>query len=151
MDQTSTNKHKNYTLATWSLILGIISIPLCLLIIPASLAVVFGIMALVKINQSAGVLTGKGRAIAGLILSGISIILVPIVLVIGAMLYFSVNKMERVEYERVMEKDPEIIKILDDVDNVIEEPVILKEEEEFEEEFIETEEESEKIEEEKIK
>ena len=45
---------KSNAWATWSLLLGIIGIPLCLLIIPELLAIIFGIVALVKISKRAG-------------------------------------------------------------------------------------------------
>ena len=52
--------------------LGIISIPMCFLFIPAVLAVVFGIIALSQIKGNPGQ-AGRGQAIAGLILGGISL------------------------------------------------------------------------------
>lgn len=81
---TTGNTPQKSALATWSLILGIIAIPLCFLLIPGVLAVIFGIIALVKINSSTGLLTGKGKAIAGLILGGASFILLPIVGIVAA-------------------------------------------------------------------
>lgn len=75
---------KNHPLATWSLILGIAGCVLCFLFIPALLAIIFGIIALVKISNSAGMLTGKGKAITGIILGGVSFILIPFVAIIAA-------------------------------------------------------------------
>ncbi|MEK7309383.1 MAG: DUF4190 domain-containing protein, partial [Planctomycetota bacterium] len=49
--------------ATWSLVLGIAGLVLCVLVIPSILAVIFGIIALVKIDASKGLLVGKGKAI----------------------------------------------------------------------------------------
>ena len=67
--------------AIWSLVLGIIGIPLCLLIIPGILAVIFGIIGLVKIKKSAGTLKGTGLAIAGLILGGLITIISPFIII----------------------------------------------------------------------
>ncbi len=55
------------------------------------------IVALVKINKSAGALAGKGKTIAGIILGGISVILVPVILVIVGMLYLSTSAVETLE------------------------------------------------------
>jgi hypothetical protein len=87
MEEINTTRQvapKESALATLSLMLGILGIPLCLLVIPALLAIIFGIIALVKCNRSAGVLKGKGKAVAGIILGGISLILVVLILIIGA-------------------------------------------------------------------
>ena len=62
-------------MAIASLVLGIIGLPLCFLFIPAVLAVVFGLIALsqLKSNPAQG---GRGQAIAGLILGGISLAII---------------------------------------------------------------------------
>lgn len=70
--------------ATWSLVLGIIAMPSFILFIPGLLALIFGIVALVKIGNSAGRLKGKGKAIAGIILGGLSFILVPLISIVAA-------------------------------------------------------------------
>ncbi|MEK7449951.1 MAG: DUF2950 family protein [Planctomycetota bacterium] len=90
---------KSCGLATASMILGIISLILCFLVIPGLLAIIFGIIALVKINQSpplgrgspagdasdgTGALTGKGKAIAGIVMGGVSFVLIPITAIIAA-------------------------------------------------------------------
>ena len=59
-------------LAVASLVLGILSLPLCFLFVPALLAVIFGIIALSQIKGNPGQ-AGRGQAIAGLILGGISL------------------------------------------------------------------------------
>ena len=59
-------------MAVASLVLGIVSIPLCFIFIPGLLAVIFGAVALGQIKSNPGQ-TGRGQAIAGLILGGISI------------------------------------------------------------------------------
>ncbi|MBI5779461.1 MAG: DUF2950 family protein [Planctomycetes bacterium] len=67
--------------ATWSLVLGITGLILCVIVIPSLLAIIFGIIALVKINAAKGLLTGKGKAIAGIVLGGLAFVLMPIVLI----------------------------------------------------------------------
>jgi hypothetical protein len=54
------------------LVLGIVSIPMCFLFVPALLAVIFGVIALSQIKGSPGQ-AGRGQAIAGLILGAISL------------------------------------------------------------------------------
>jgi hypothetical protein len=65
-----------------SLVLGIVGIPLCFLFIPSLLAVIFGAVALNQIksdpNQS-----GRGRAIAGIILGSVALALIVLALVFG--------------------------------------------------------------------
>ncbi|MFH1231058.1 MAG: DUF4190 domain-containing protein [Planctomycetota bacterium] len=57
--------------AIWSLICGIFGLILCLPSIPS---IILGIIALVNISKSKGLLKGTGMAIAGFILSGLSMI-----------------------------------------------------------------------------
>lgn len=64
-------------IAIASLVLGILSIT-CLSILAGIPALILGIVALNKVGKSAGMLTGKGLAIAGLVMGGISFLLVPI-------------------------------------------------------------------------
>jgi len=64
--------------AIWSLICGIAGIILCL---PAIPAIILGIIGLVNIKKSAGALKGKGMAIAGLILGGLWIIVLPVMII----------------------------------------------------------------------
>lgn len=66
--------------AVASLVLGIISIPLCFLFLPALLAVIFGIIALSQIKGSPGQ-AGRGQAIAGVILGGISLAFIVVVFI----------------------------------------------------------------------
>ena len=73
--------------ATRSMVLGIIGlIPVqCILTVPPLLAIIFGIIALVKIGGSNGALIGKGRAIAGIILGGLWIVLIiPFIAIVAA-------------------------------------------------------------------
>lgn len=76
---------KTYGLATASLILGIAGFILCIGI-PSLLAVIFGIIGLVRIGKSAGALTGKGQAIAGIILGGLWLVLFPILVILLAII-----------------------------------------------------------------
>ena len=51
----------------------------CILpIIGPILALVFGIVALNKISKSGGTITGQGQAIAGLVLGGVGLVMIPI-------------------------------------------------------------------------
>jgi len=78
MEETKTEnstKPQSYKLAIWSLVLGIVGAVLCVLLIPSLLAGIFGIIAIVRISQSKGLLIGMGKAIAGVILSGVGLFL----------------------------------------------------------------------------
>lgn len=89
MEETKTQsptQPKNCGLATASLVLGIISLVLCVLFIPGLLAVIFGIVGLVKISNSNGLLTGKGKALAGIIMGGLSFILIPFAAIAAAII-----------------------------------------------------------------
>lgn len=70
--------------ATASLVLGIAGLVLCFIIVPSLLAVIFGIIALVQIGNSQGLLTGKGKAIAGIIMGGVALILLPFIAIVAA-------------------------------------------------------------------
>jgi type II secretory pathway pseudopilin PulG len=74
------NQQKTSGLAIASLICGI----LFPFFIPAILAIIFGHISLSQIKQSAGRLTGRGLAIAGLVLGYMEIALMPIMLIIAA-------------------------------------------------------------------
>jgi len=75
-------KPQSCNFAIWSLVLGItgiMSIILCIFVIPvvfAILAIIFGIVALRKINAGKGLLAGKSAAIAGIALGGSWIVLI---------------------------------------------------------------------------
>ncbi len=62
-------------MATASLVLGIVGIPLCFLFLPSILAVIFGIIGLSQIKSNPGQ-SGRGKAIAGLFLGGISLVFI---------------------------------------------------------------------------
>lgn len=61
--------------------LGIISVPMCFLFVPGLLAVVFGIVALNQISGDPGQ-SGRGQAIAGLVLGMISVFLIVLAIVL---------------------------------------------------------------------
>jgi general secretion pathway protein G len=67
--------------AMWSLICGIAGMILCL---PAIPAIILGIIGLVNIKKSSGVLKGSGLAIAGIILGGLMIIALPFIMITAA-------------------------------------------------------------------
>ena len=72
--QTTPVQPKNCGLAIWSLMLGILSLT-CFWLLTAIPAVICGHMAYSRIRRSAGVLSGEGLAIGGLITGYIAIAL----------------------------------------------------------------------------
>ena len=77
----TTNAPKTSCAALWSLICGIAGMLLCL---PALPAVILGIIGLVNIKKSNGALKGSGKAITGLILGGLAIIMWPVIAIVVA-------------------------------------------------------------------
>ena len=78
------------SMATTSMILGIISfigVPFCGLA-----ALITGIISTSKINRSNGLLLGKGKAIAGIVFGCWSIIRIPILIIIAAMLLPAIQR-----------------------------------------------------------
>jgi type II secretory pathway pseudopilin PulG len=69
---------KTSGLAIASLVLGILGITCLLPILGPILAIVLGIVALNQIGKSRGCVAGQGRAIAGLILGGVGLLIIPI-------------------------------------------------------------------------
>jgi len=63
------------TWAVAALVLGIVGIPTFCLVIPGILAVIFGILALRNTNQAVSIQSGRGMALAGIIMGGIGIAL----------------------------------------------------------------------------
>jgi prepilin-type processing-associated H-X9-DG protein len=59
-------------------VLGILGLTCILPIIGPILALVFGIVALNQISKSHGAVTGNGQAIAGLVLGGVGLVMLPI-------------------------------------------------------------------------
>ncbi len=70
-------------IAIASLVLGILSVT-CLSILAGIPALICGAIAMQRIGRSGGTLGGKGQALAGLIMGGISFALLPFVLAFGA-------------------------------------------------------------------
>ena len=66
-------------LAIASLVLGILGLTCILPIIGPILALILGIVALNQINKSRGTVTGQGQAVAGLVLGGVGLVMIPIV------------------------------------------------------------------------
>jgi len=73
---TSTVSPKTSGLAITSLVLGIVGIFTCGL--TALFGLILGIVAMVKVKNSRGALTGNGLALAGTIVSGVALMLLPI-------------------------------------------------------------------------
>jgi prepilin-type processing-associated H-X9-DG protein len=71
---------KTSGLAITSLIFGILGVTCLLPVLGAILAVVFGIVALNKIRKSNGRSKGRGQAIAGIVLGGFGLIMIPIMI-----------------------------------------------------------------------
>ena len=69
-------------LATASLVLGIIAIPLCFLMIPSILAVVFGGIGISRVKQNPAV-GGRGKAIAGLVLGLVALAFMVLAVLFG--------------------------------------------------------------------
>ncbi len=69
-------ERKTSALAITSLVLGVLALPTCG--ITGLIGLVLGIVALVKINRSAGRLSGMGFAIAGICLSGVFLLMLPV-------------------------------------------------------------------------
>ena len=86
--QSATVKPKTSGLAIASLICGILG----LLFLPGILGVIFGIMAISRINSSNGAIGGKGLAIGGLVLSGITMVASGVVLLLASMLLPTLGK-----------------------------------------------------------
>jgi len=74
-------------IAIASLVLGILAVT-CFSILAGIPALILGIIALNKVGKSAGTLTGKGFGIAGIVMGGLSFILLPVVLGILSGLLF---------------------------------------------------------------
>ena len=78
-------------MATTALVLGLISffllIPFC-----GTVALILGIIALVKINKSQGLLLGKGKAITGIVCGAWAIVRFPVLAILAAMLLPALSK-----------------------------------------------------------
>ena len=65
-----------------SLVLGLVGLPLCFLFVPSLLAVIFGIVGLNQIKRDP-TQSGRGLAIAGLVLGAVMLVLVVLALAFG--------------------------------------------------------------------
>src|SRR5215475_14151315 len=80
-------------LAVASLVLGIISIPtLGLLVVGAITAIVLGVIALGRIKKEPATYGGKGMAIAGIITSGVSLLLIAVFGILAAIAVPKLNE-----------------------------------------------------------
>ena len=86
--QTTAATPKTSGLAIASLVCGIFG----LLFLPAILGLIFGIMAISRINSSNGAMSGKGLAIGGLVLSGVTMVASGVVLLLASMLLPALGK-----------------------------------------------------------
>jgi type II secretory pathway pseudopilin PulG len=77
---------QNCGLATASLILGIVALIPCVGIPFAIGALICGIMAYSKIKAAGGLMLGKGKATAGIVMACVSVVMLPIILVLAGML-----------------------------------------------------------------
>lgn len=77
-------------MAIASLVLGITAIPLCFIFIPALLAVIFGVIALGQIKANPGQ-SGRGQAIAGLILGGVSLLIIVLAIALTSTSSFEIQ------------------------------------------------------------
>ncbi len=64
------------------MVLGIISVPMCFLLVPSVLALVFGIIAINQINGNPGQ-QGRGMAIAGIALGAVSLVSIVLLMVLA--------------------------------------------------------------------
>jgi len=78
--------------ATASLVLGILGLICILPILGSVLAIIFGIVALNQIKKANGLLTGQGKAMAGLIMGCVSFLMIPIIGILAAMLLPALNQ-----------------------------------------------------------
>jgi type II secretory pathway pseudopilin PulG len=77
---------QNCGLATASLVLGIVALIPCLGFPFAIGALICGIMAYSKIKAAGGLMLGKGKATAGIVMACVSIVILPIVGIMAGML-----------------------------------------------------------------
>jgi len=82
-------KAKTSGLAVASLVLGIVG-P-CTVGLGSIIGLILGIVGLVKIGKSAGAMGGRGLAIAGIVVSGLGILLLPVIGMLAAILWPAVH------------------------------------------------------------
>jgi hypothetical protein len=82
-DTTRGHVRRGYAIA--SLVLGILGIPtMGLLLVGAMASVILGVVALVKASRQPEEYGGKGMAITGIVLSGVSILIIPFIGIVAA-------------------------------------------------------------------
>jgi hypothetical protein len=69
--------------AVAALVLGIVSVVACFLVVPSLLAVIFGAVALNQIKQQPTAYSGRGMAIAGLVLGLVGLAIFVLVVAFG--------------------------------------------------------------------
>ena len=89
--QPQSQPTKTSATAIWSMVLGILSVALCLNALTAIPGLILGIVSLNKIGASQQMLTGKGMAIAGIVLSSVGLLMVPILV---SMTFPAYNKIQ---------------------------------------------------------
>jgi hypothetical protein len=70
-------------MAVASLVLGIVGVVTCFLILPSLLAVIFGAVALNQIKKEPTLFTGRGLAVAGLVLGIVMLVVFGLALAFG--------------------------------------------------------------------
>ena len=85
--------------AIWSLVLGILSVVLCLNVLAAIPGLILGILSLRKIGTSQQMLTGKGMAIAGIVLSSLGIMMVPVLISLAYPAYAKMAENAQIAYD----------------------------------------------------
>lgn len=83
-DTTTTIASKTSGMAITSLVLGILGLFTCGL--TSLFGLILGIIAMVKVKNSGGRLSGNGLALAGVIVSGIFLVMIPVFGLLGGML-----------------------------------------------------------------
>jgi hypothetical protein len=89
-DEEQPTSPKTSGKAVWSLVLGILSF--CIPLLPTIPAIILGILGIVDVNKHEGRLKGKGLAITGLVLSVLSIVMMPFYLILLGILLPAVMK-----------------------------------------------------------
>jgi len=77
-EPNASNAGRTSCAALWSMICGIVGMLTCL---PAVPAIILGIIGLINIKKSNGMLKGSGKAITGIILGGLAILVWPFLLI----------------------------------------------------------------------
>lgn len=86
---------KTSVCAVWSLVLGIISITLCLNVLTAIPGLILGIIALIRTRKTPDFLKGKGLAIGGIVTSSVGLLILPVVIAIAVPSFMSYHQQAR--------------------------------------------------------